>query len=141
MAHSQSDTVHVFDTWVKGTKRLLHFDVMTTDEATALTLAKQHLASIGEGDVPVTVKECQFCHTEPLVMFSPEQQTTIPRAGRVHHHSLDLAGCGKTSQPQDAQKGRPARPQPMKAPEAYPLGYVEEAFEGERSWRAFSASC
>ena len=71
MAHSQSDTVHVFDTWVKGTKRLLHFDVMTTDEATALTLAKQHLASIGEGDVPVTVKECQFCHTEPLVMFSP----------------------------------------------------------------------
>ena len=71
MAHSQSDTVHVFDTWVKGTKRLLHFDVMTTDEATALTLAKQHLASLGEGDIPVTVKECQFCHTEPLVMFSP----------------------------------------------------------------------
>jgi len=23
MAHSQSDTVHVFDTWVKGTKGLL----------------------------------------------------------------------------------------------------------------------
>ena len=40
MAQSKSDTVHVFDTWVKGTKRLLHFDVMTTDEATALTLAK-----------------------------------------------------------------------------------------------------
>ena len=48
MAQSQSDTVHVFDTWVKGTKGLLHFDVMTTDEATALTLAKQHLASLGE---------------------------------------------------------------------------------------------
>jgi len=30
---------------------------------------------------------------------------------------------------QDAQKDRPARPQPKKAPEAYPLGYVEEAFE------------
>jgi hypothetical protein len=30
---------------------------------------------------------------------------------------------------QDAQKARPARPQPKKAPEAYPLGYVEEAFE------------
>ena len=71
MAKSQSDTVHVFDTWVKGTKGLLHFDVMTTDEATALTLAKQHLASLGESGVPVTVKECQFCHTEPLVMFSP----------------------------------------------------------------------
>ena len=63
MAQPKSDTVHVFDTWVKGTKRLLHFDVMTTDEATALTLAKQHLASIGEGDVPVTVKECQFCNS------------------------------------------------------------------------------
>jgi len=25
---------------------------------------------------------------------------------------------------QDAQKGCPARPQPMKAPQAYPLGYV-----------------
>ncbi len=81
MAHSQSDTVHVFDTWVKGTKRLLHFDVMTTDEATALTLAKQHLANIGESDVPVTVKECQFCHTEPLVMFSPEQQRQFREQG------------------------------------------------------------
>ena len=81
MAQSQSDTVHVFDTWVKGTKRLLHFDVMTTDEATALTLAEKHLASIGEGDVPVTVKECQFCHTEPLVMFSPEQQKQFREQG------------------------------------------------------------
>jgi hypothetical protein len=46
-----------------------------------LTLAKQHLASIGEGDVPVTVKECQFCHTEPLVMFSPEQQRQFREQG------------------------------------------------------------
>ena len=30
---------------------------------------------------------------------------------------------------QDAQNVRPARPQPKKAPEAYPLGYVEDAFE------------
>ena len=81
MAQSQSDTVHVFDTWVKGTKGLLHFDVMTTDEATALTLAKQHLASLGEGSLPVTVKECQFCHTEPLVMFSPEQQRQFREQG------------------------------------------------------------
>ena len=81
MAQSKSDTVHVFDTWVKGTKGLLHFDVMTTDEATALTLAKQHLASLGESGVPVTVKECQFCHTEPLVMFSPEQQRQFREQG------------------------------------------------------------
>jgi hypothetical protein len=30
---------------------------------------------------------------------------------------------------QDVQKVRPARPQPMKAPQAYPLGYGEDAFE------------
>lgn len=81
MAHSQSDTVHVFDTWVKGKQGLLHFDVMTTDEAKALALAKQHLASLGEGDVPVTVKECQFCHSEPLVMFSAEQQRQFREQG------------------------------------------------------------
>ena len=33
------------------------------------------------GDVPVTVKECQFCHTEPLVMFSPEQQKQFREQG------------------------------------------------------------
>lgn len=76
-----SDTVHVYDTWVKGKKGLLHFDVMTTDEATALKLAKQHLAAIGEGDVPVTLKECQFCHSEPLVMFSSEQQKQFKEQG------------------------------------------------------------
>ena len=81
MAQSQSDTVHVFDTWVRGTKGLLHFDVMTTDEATALTLAKKYLASLGQDNVPVTVKECQFCHTEPLVMFSSEQQRQFREQG------------------------------------------------------------
>ncbi len=81
MADSQSDTVHVFDTKVKGMKGLLHFDVMTTDEATALMLAQQHLASLGEGDIPVTVQECQFCHSEPLVMFSAEQQRQFKEQG------------------------------------------------------------
>jgi hypothetical protein len=31
--------------------------------------------------------------------------------------------------PQDAQKGRPARPQTEQEPEAYPLGYVEDSCE------------
>jgi len=30
---------------------------------------------------------------------------------------------------QNAQKVLPARPQPKKAPQAYPRGYVEDAFE------------
>lgn len=81
MAAVPSDTVHVFDTWVRGKKGLLHFDVMTTDEATALKLAKQYLDSLGEHAVTVTLKECQFCHSEPLVMFSNEQQKEFREQG------------------------------------------------------------
>ena len=81
MADSQSDTVHVYDTWVNGKQGLLHFDVMTTDETIALALAKHYLASIGGSDVPVTLKECQFCHSEPLVMFSAEQQRQFKEQG------------------------------------------------------------
>jgi heterodisulfide reductase subunit B len=66
---------------VKGKNGLLHFDVMTTDEVTALKLARQHLISLGEGDAAVTLKECQFCHSEPLVMFSAEQQNTFKEQG------------------------------------------------------------
>jgi hypothetical protein len=40
MASTDSDTVHVYDTRVKGKKGPLHFDVMTSDEATALQLAR-----------------------------------------------------------------------------------------------------
>lgn len=81
MASTDSDTVHVCDTRVKGKKGPLHFDVMTTDEAPALQLARQYLASIGEANVPVTLKECQFCHSEPLVMFSTEQQRQFREQG------------------------------------------------------------
>jgi len=76
-----ADTIHVYDTWVTGTKGRIHFDVMTTDEATALKLAKEYLVGIGEPDTSVTTKECQFCHSEPLVMFSPEQQKQVKEKG------------------------------------------------------------
>jgi len=81
MAGGQTDTVHVYDTWVRGKNGLLHFDVMTTDEATALRLAKQYLEGLGESDVAVTLKACQFCHSEPLVMFSAEQQKQFKEHG------------------------------------------------------------
>jgi hypothetical protein len=81
MGGTQAHTVHVYDTWVRGKKGLLHFDVMTTDEATALKLAKQYLDGLGEYDVTVTLKECQFCHSEPLVMFSAEQQKQFKEHG------------------------------------------------------------
>jgi len=81
MAGGQADTVHVYDTWVRGKNGLLHFDVMTTDEATALKLAKHYLEGLGEHNVAVTLKECQFCHSEPLVMFSAEQQKQFKEHG------------------------------------------------------------
>jgi heterodisulfide reductase subunit B len=76
-----SDTIHVYDTWVRGKNGRIHFDVMTTDETTALKLAKEYLVSIGEPDVSITTKECQFCHSEPLFMFSAEQQKQVKEKG------------------------------------------------------------
>ncbi len=78
---SLSDTVQIYDTLVKGKQGTIHFDVMTTDETTALKLAKAYLASIGEADAAITTKECQFCHSEPLVMFSDEQQKRFREQG------------------------------------------------------------
>jgi heterodisulfide reductase subunit B len=54
---------------------------MTTDEATALKLAKEYLVSIGEPTATVTTRECQFCHSEPLFMFSAEQQKQVKEKG------------------------------------------------------------
>ena len=76
-----SDTIHVYDTWVHGKNGRIHFDEMTTDETTALKLAKEYLISIGEPNAAVTTKECQFCHSEPLVMFSAEQQKQVKEKG------------------------------------------------------------
>ena len=81
MTDAPIDTVKVFDTRVSGKQGRLHFDVMTTDEATALKLAKQHLDSIGETDAVVTTNECQFCHSEPVVFFSVEQQRQLKEHG------------------------------------------------------------
>jgi hypothetical protein len=76
-----SDTIHVYDTWVTGKNGRIHFDVMTTDEATALKLAKEYLVSIGEPTATLTTRECQFCHSEPLVMFTAEQQKQVKEQG------------------------------------------------------------
>ncbi len=81
MADQPSDTVKVFDTWVDGKRGKLHFDVMTTDEATALKLAKAYLAGVGEAEATVTTRECHFCHSEPLVFFSAEQQKQFKEQG------------------------------------------------------------
>ena len=76
------DTVKVFDTWVEIKGKMLHFDVMTTNEATALKLANEYVASLGHQAVTVTAQECQFCHQEPLVMCCLEGKTHA-EAGRI----------------------------------------------------------
>jgi len=81
MSETMPDTVKVFDTWVTGKNGRLHFDVMTTNEATSLKLAKQYLEGIGESGVGVTTKECQFCHSEPVVFFSADQQRQLKENG------------------------------------------------------------
>lgn len=81
MNRGSADTVRVFDTWVEGKRGTIHFDVMTTDEETALRLAKAYLAGIGETDATVSAKECRFCHNEPLVFFSAEQQRQFREQG------------------------------------------------------------
>lgn len=74
-------TVHVFDTWVKTPHHTLHFDVMTADHATALRLANAYVAAQGHATVSVTAEECRFCHAEPLVFFSEQQQREFRESG------------------------------------------------------------
>ena len=81
MSQGSTDTVSVFDTWVEGKQGTIHFDVMTTDAETALRLAKDYLASIGEPDAKVSTRECRFCHSEPLVFFTAEQQRQFRERG------------------------------------------------------------
>jgi Domain of unknown function (DUF2024) len=68
------DVLKVFDTWVDVPGQTLHFDVMTGDQATALRLANEYVAALGYTAVTVTAEECHFCHQEPLVVFTEQQQ-------------------------------------------------------------------
>ena len=75
------DTVKVFDTWVEVPEKTLHFDVMTGDQAAALRLANEYVAAQGYEAIAVTAEECRFCHQEPLVMFTEQQQAEFRRSG------------------------------------------------------------
>ena len=75
------DAVKVFDTWVEVPGKMLHFDVMTGDQATALRLANEYMAAQGFTAIAVTAEECRFCHQEPLVMFTEPQQAEFRQTG------------------------------------------------------------
>ena len=74
-------TLKVFDTWVKAAGHMLHFDVMTSDDTTALRLANAYVAAQGHPAVSVTAQECKFCHAEPLEMFTEHQQREFRESG------------------------------------------------------------
>ena len=74
-------TVKVFDTWVQAPGHVLHFDVMTRDEATALRLANAYVSAQGHANISVTAQECRFCHAEPLMMFNEQQQREFQESG------------------------------------------------------------
>lgn len=75
------DVLKVFDTWVEVPGKMLHFDVMTEDQATALRLANEYMAAQGFTAIAVTAEECRFCHQEPLVMFTEHQQAEFRQTG------------------------------------------------------------
>jgi hypothetical protein len=63
--------VKVFDTWVEGKHRTLHFDVMVRNDVMdahklAIQLTEEYLASIGE-EGKVASEECVFCHVQPVI--------------------------------------------------------------------------
>ena len=80
----QPSTVKVFDTWVEGKNGTIHFDVMTTDEGTALRLAKEYWHFDLGGEVSVEDQEvlhddieevrCRWCGATDTVEI-------VPRAG------------------------------------------------------------
>ncbi len=81
---------YVYDTYVKTKDgRLMHFDVIIDkkDDAKAIEYAKEWLNSIGEKDVKISSKECQFCHSE---VASPEIEKEIKNKG---YYIYKMEGC------------------------------------------------
>jgi hypothetical protein len=75
------ESVNVFDAWVEVPGKRLHFDVMAGELATALRLANEYVAALGHRAITVTAQACRFCHQEPLVMFTEQQQREFRETG------------------------------------------------------------
>ena len=59
----------------------------------------------------------------------PRHQLPFPLWLSILSQELELFVIHRRMRSQDAQKGRPARPQAVTEPEAYPQGYVEDSCE------------
>ncbi len=81
---------YVYDTYAKAKDgRLMHFDVIIPqkDDTKAIEYAKEWLNSIGQKEVEVTTKQCQFCHSE---VASPEIEKEIQQKG---YYIYKMEGC------------------------------------------------
>lgn len=58
----------VFDTYVrKSDKSIMHFDIVVPEKTgfeQVQQIGKKYLAGKGYPDLPLTSKECRFCHIE-----------------------------------------------------------------------------
>jgi len=82
--------IQVFDTWVKGSKGEIHFDVFMPKgkkEKDAVESAAIFLKTIGEDKAQITSKECSFCHIQQA---KPEEEKEINTNG---YFIYKMAGC------------------------------------------------
>lgn len=84
--------VAVWDTYVnKKDGSVMHFDIIAPehvkDEEIIHTFGKEYLASKNQGGMPLSAKECQFCHIEEA---SLEIQTSIQAKG---YYILEIQNC------------------------------------------------
>jgi hypothetical protein len=75
-------TINIFSTRVPGKSSAIHFDVMTTVEATAFRLAQDYLASLGEAEAVITTGEGLYRQNESQAFFSQIQQQSFSAHGR-----------------------------------------------------------
>jgi hypothetical protein len=135
-------TVKVFDAWVQGQTGTIHFDVMTTDEATALRLAKEYLLSLGEESVVITAEECQYCHSEPLVLFSQDpQKTFLANGGFILPLPCQVFAFGERFSILPDLSAHPAHPPPLPKTELAHSVWAAGCFMFCRNPLQFSGIC
>ena len=84
--------VAVWDTYVtKDDGTIMHFDIIAPDkireEQIIHTFGKNYLESKNQQDLPLTAKECKFCHIEEA---SEQMITDINSKG---YHIIEMQNC------------------------------------------------
>ena len=81
----------VFDTYVKKPDNtVMHFDIIVPDPTAfekVQTYGQQYLGQKGFNDLPLTAKECRFCHIEQA---NPALEKAISQTG---YAIIELSNC------------------------------------------------